>query len=343
MKAAALPRPVQAAAGQAMMQAIVQRRYGTAPEDLLRLERIARPVINDDEVLVRVRAAGVDRGTVHLMTGTPYLMRILGFGLRGPRSPVPGWAVAGTVEAVGAKVTGLKPGDEVFGTCRGSFAQYAAAKAGRLAPKPSSLTFEQAAAMPGSATTALQALRDKARLLPGQHVLIIGASGGVGTFAVQLAKAFGAEVTGACRTGKMDLVRALGADHVLDYTREDLAAGPHLYDVIIDIGGNRRLAHLRRVLAPKGTLVITGGEDGGALLGGIGRNLRAQLLSLFVSQKLTAFVARERRADLVTLRDLADSGAVTPAIDRSYPLGQAAAAIRHLTEGHARGKVVISI
>ena len=342
MKAAALPRPVQAAAGQAMMQAIVQRRYGTAPEDLLRLERIARPVINDDEVLVRVRAAGVDRGTVHLMTGTPYLMRILGFGLRGPRSPVPGWAVAGTVEAVGAKVTGLKPGDEVFGTCRGSFAQYAAARAGRLAPKPASLTFEQAAAMPGSATTALQALRDKAKLRPGQHVLIIGASGGVGTFAVQLAKAFGAEVTGACRTGKMDLVRALGADHVLDYTREDLAAGPHRYDVIIDIGGNRRLAQLRRALAPEGTLVITGGEDGGRWLGGIGRNIRAQLLSPFVSQKLTAFVARLRPADLMTLRDLAGSAAITPAIDRTYPLTQAAAAVRHLADGHARGKLVIT-
>jgi len=326
-----------------MMQAVVQRRYGTAPEDVLRLEQIARPAIKADEVLIRVRAASVDRGTVHLMAGTPYLMRILGFGLRGPRSPVPGWAVAGTVEAVGTKVTGLEPGDEVFGTCRGSFAQYAVTTAGRLASKPAGLTFEQAAAMPGSATTALQAVRDKARLRPGQHVLIIGASGGVGSFAVQLAKASGAEVTGTCRTGKTDLVRALGADHVLDYTREDLTAGRRRYDVIIDIGGNRRLAHLRRALAPKGTLVITGGEDSGALLGGIGRNLHAQLLSPFVSQKLTAFIARERRADLVTLRDMADSGAVTPAIDRSYPLSQAAAAIRHLIDGHARGKVVISI
>jgi NADPH:quinone reductase-like Zn-dependent oxidoreductase len=343
MTAAARPRPMPAAAGQVMMQAIVQRRYGTAPEDVLRLERIARPAMNDDGVLIRVRAAGVDRGTVHLMTGTPHLMRILGFGLRAPKSPVPGWAVAGTVEAVGTKVTGLEPGDEVFGTCRGSFAQYAAARAGRLAAKPTSLTFEQAAAMPGSATTALQALRDKAKQRPGQHVLIIGASGGVGTFAVQLAKAFGAEVTGVCRTGKTDLVRALGADHVLDYTREDLTAGRHRYDVIVDIGGNRRLADLRRALAPTGTLVITGGEDGGALLGGIGRNLHAQLLSPFVSQKLTAFVARERRADLLTLRDMADSGAVTPAIDRSYPLSEAAAAIRHLIDGHARGKVVISV
>ena len=343
MKAAARPRPVPAAAGQLMMQAIVQRRYGTAPEDVLRLEQIARPAMNDDEVLVRVRAAGVDRGTMHLMTGTPYLMRILGFGLRGPKSPVPGWAVAGTVESVGTKVTGLEPGDEVFGTCRGSFAQYAATKTDWLAPKPASLTFEQAAAMPGSATTALQALRDKAKLRPGQHVLIIGASGGVGTFAVQLAKVFGAEVTGACRTGKTDLVRALGAAYVFDYAREDITAGRHRYDVIIDIAGNRRLAHLRRALAPRGTLVITGGEDGDALLGGIGRNLLAKLLSPFVSQKLIAFIARQRRSDLGTLRDMADSGAVTPAIDRSYPLSQAAAAIRHLAEGHARGKVVISI
>ena len=343
MKAAARPRPESAAAGQVMMQAIVQRRYGATPEDVLRLEQIVRPAMDDDEVLVRVRAAGVDRGTVHLMTGTPSLMRILGFGLRAPKSPVPGWALAGTVEAVGAKVTGLQPGDAVFGTCRGSFAQYAAARAGWLAPKPTSLTFEQAAAMPGSATTALQALRDKAKLRPGQHVLIIGASGGVGTFAVQLAKAFGAEVTGACRTGKTDLVRALGADHVLDYTREDITAGRHRYDVIIDIGGNRPLAHLRRALTPKGTLVITGGENGDALLGGIGRNLRAQLLSPFVSQKLTAFIARQRRADLVTVRDMAHSGAVTPAIDRSYPLSQAAAAVRYLADGHARGKVVVSI
>src|SRR6516225_7057359 len=338
MKAAAHPRPVPAAAGQ-VMQAIVQRRYGTAPEDLLRLEQIARPAMNDDEVLVRVRAAGVDRGTVHLMTGTPYLMRILGFGLRGPKSPVPGWAVAGTVESVGTQVTSLEPGDEVFGTCRGSFAQYAAAKAGWLAPKPASLTFEQAAAMPGSATTALQALRDQAKLRPGQHVLIIGASGGVGTFAVQLAKAFGAEVTGVSSTAKADLVRAVGADHVLDYTREDPVAGSQRYDVIIDIGGNRRLAHLRRALAPKGTLVVTGGEDGGRWLGGIGRNAWAQLLSPFVSQRLTAFVARERPADLVALRDLADSGAITPAIDRTYPLSQAAAAVRHLADGRTRGKV----
>ena len=330
------------AAGQAMMQAIVQRRYGTAPEDVLRLEQIARPAIKAGEVLVRVRAAGVDRGTWHLMAGQPYLMRIIGFGLRGPKTPVPGMAVAGTVEAVGRDVTGLEPGDEVFGTAQGSFAQYAAARASRLAPRPDRLTAEQAAAVPVSAAAALQAVRDHAKVRPGQHVLVIGASGGVGTFAVQLAKAFGAEVTGVCSTAKTDLVRAVGADHVIDYTREDPVAGRHRYDVIIDIGGNRRLAHLRRALAPKGTLVITGGE-GGRWLGGIGRNLRAQLLSLFVSQKLTAFVARQRPADLMTLRDLGDSGAITPAVERTYPLGQAAAAVRHLAEGRARGKVVISL
>jgi NADPH:quinone reductase-like Zn-dependent oxidoreductase len=332
-----------AATGQAMMQAIVQRRYGTEPEELLRLEQIAKPAITDDELLVRVRAAGVDRGTWHLMAGLPRVMRFIGFGLRGPKTPVPGWAVAGTVEAVGPNVTEYQPGDEVFGTCRGSFAQYAKARAGQLAPKPASLTFEQAAALPNSATTALQAVRDQAKVHQGQHVLVIGASGGVGTFAVQIAKALGAEVTGACRTAKTDLVRAVGADHVLDYTREDITAGPHRYDVIIDIGGNRPLADLRRVLAPKGTLVITGGEGGGSWLGGIGRNLRAQLLSLFTSQKLTAFVARQRRADLLTLGELAGSGAITPAIDRTYPLGQAAAALRHLADGRVRGKIVITV
>jgi NADPH:quinone reductase-like Zn-dependent oxidoreductase len=325
------------------MQAIVQRRYGTAPEDVLRLERIAKPAVAPGEVLIRVRAAGVDRGTWHLMAGTPYLMRIMGFGLRAPSTAVPGWAVAGTVEAVGSDVTGLQPGDEVFGTCRGSFAEYVTARPGQLAAKPASLSFEQAAALPISATTALQAVRDQAKVQPGQHVLVIGASGGVGTFAVQIAKAFGARVTGACSTAKTDLVRAVGADHVLDYSREDPTAGPHRYDVVIDIGGNRPVSHLRRALTPRGTLVITGGENGDSWLGGIGRNIGAQLLSPFVRQRLTAFVARERRADLMSLRDLVGRGAVTPAIERTYPLSQADAALRHLAEGRARGKVVISI
>ena len=342
MKAAELPRPVPAAGGQAMMQAIVQRRYGTVPEDLFRLERIAKPAAGPGEVLVGVRAAGVDRGTWHLMAGLPYLARIAGFGLRAPKFPVPGWAVAGTVEAVGEDVTGLAPGDTVFGTCRGSFAEYTAAKASRLAAKPASLTFEQAAALPNSANTALRAVRDKAKVRPGQHVLVIGAGGGVGTFAVQIAKAFGAEVTGVSSTATTDVVRAAGADHVLDYTREDPVSGQRRYDVVIDIGGDRPVARLRRALTPRGTLVLTGGT-GGPLLGGMDRNMRAQLLSPFVSQRLTAFIAPESRADLITLGEMADSGAITPAIDRAYPLSQAAAALRHLAEGRARGKVVISV
>ena len=315
MNAAVRPRSVPAAAGQAQMQAIVRHRYGTVPEEVLRLERVDRPVAGRGEVLVRVRAAGVDAGTWHLMTGVPYLMRL---------------------------VTGLAPGDAVFGTCRGSFAQYTAAKASRLAAKPASLTFEQAAALPNSANTALRAVRDKAKVRPGQHVLVIGAGGGVGTFAVQIAKAFGAEVTAACGTGKTDLVRAIGADHVLDYTREDPVSGQRRYDAVIDIGGDRPVARLRRALTPKGTLVLTGGT-GGPLLGGMDRNMRAQLLSLFVSQRLTAFIAPESRADLITLGEMADSGAITPAIDRAYPLSQAAAALRYLAEGRARGKVVISV
>ena len=340
---ASTTRPAMASAGPALMQAIIQRRYGCAPEDVLRLEQIPRPAPGDDEVLIRVRAAGVDRGTWHLMTGLPYLMRIAGFGLRGPKAPVPGWAVAGTVAAVGPRVTGLAPGDEVFGTGHGSFAEYTTARPRRLALKPASLTFEQAAALPNSATAALRAVRDQARLRPGQHVLIIGASGGVGTYAVQLAKAFGAEVTGACRTAKMDLVAAAGADHVLDYTRQDITAGPQRYDAIIDIGGSRPLAQLRRALTPRGTLVLTGGEDGSRWLGPLGPNLRAQLLSPLVSQRLKAFIAPLSRDDLVTLADLATSGAITPVIERTYPLSQAAAALRHLADGQVRGKVVISI
>lgn len=335
--------PEPEAAEPARMQAIVQGRYGTVPEDVLRLERIARPEIKDDEVLVRVRAAGVDRGTWHLMAGLPYAVRMAGFGLRRPKTPVPGSDLAGIVAAVGREVTGVEPGEEVFGTCRGSFAEYAVARASRLAPKPARLTFEQAASVPTSATTALQALRDQANVRPGQHVLITGASGGVGTFAVQIAKALGAEVTGVCSTAKADLVRSVGADHVIDYTRSDFTDGRNRYDAIIDIAGNRPLARLRRALTPKGTLVITGGEGGGPWLGGTGRNLRAALLSPFVSQKLVAFIARPRRADLVRLSELIESGAVTPAVDRSYPLGEAAAAIRYVAEGRARGKVVLSI
>ena len=323
------------------MQAIVQRRYGMAPEGVLRLEPVARPTIRRGEVLVRVRAASVDRGTWHLMTGLPYAARLA--GLRAPRNPVPGLALAGTVEVTGPEVTGLQPGDEVFGTGHGSLAEYAATRPSRLAPKPGNLSFGQAAAVPVSAVTALQALRDHARVQAGQRVLITGASGGVGTFAVQIAKASGADVTAVCSTAKLDLARAVGADHVIDYTRQDFTDGQHRYDVIVDIAGNRRLAQLRRALTPAGTLVITGGEHGDRWLGGTDRNLRAQLLSPFVHQKLVAFITRPRRSDLMTLREMIETGAITPAIDRCYPLSQAAAALRHLIQGQARGKIVVTV
>jgi NADPH:quinone reductase-like Zn-dependent oxidoreductase len=329
-------------AGHETMQAVVQHRYGTDPEKLLQVEQVPKPVMKDDEVLIRVRAAGVDAGTLVMMTGLPYLTRFVGFGLLRPKAPVPGWAVAGTVEAVGAAVTGLVPGDDVFGTCRGSFAQYAVTRPGRLARKPASMTFEQAAALPNSATTALQAVRDRGKVRPGQHVLVIGASGGVGSYAVQIAKALGAEVTGACSTAKADLVLAIGADHVLDYTRADITAGPQRYDVIIDIAGDRPLARMRRILAPSGTLVLTGGK-GSAWLGPMTRNLRAQLLSAIARQKLTSFIAFERQADLNDIRDLAASAALSPAIDRAYPLAEAAAAMRQLIDGQVRGKVVVSV
>jgi NADPH:quinone reductase-like Zn-dependent oxidoreductase len=343
MRTATHDEAVGVDADRVMMQAIVQDRYGAEPESVLRLERVATPAIGASEVLVRVHAAGVDRGTWKLMAGVPYLMRVAGFGLRGPKTPVPGWDVAGTVEAVGADVTDLRPGQEVFGTCpAGTLAEYTHAPASRLAPKPVNLRFEQAAAVPVSATVALQALRDKAKVQPGQHVLIIGASGGVGSFAVQMAKALGAEVTGVCRAAKTDLVRAIGADHVIDYTREDFTDGRHRYDVVIDTGGDRPVRQLRRALTPRGTLVIVGGENE-RLLGGMGRNLRAFLLSPWVAQRLTAFIARQNRADLMALKDLIESGAITPAIDHAYPLAQAPAALRHLAEGRARGKVVISV
>jgi NADPH:quinone reductase-like Zn-dependent oxidoreductase len=342
VNSATLDRPA-AHAGVEKMKAIVQDEYGTAPEDVLRVAEVARPTIGDDDVLVRVHAASVDMGTWHVMSGLPYPIRVAGFGLRRPGALNPGRSVAGTVEAVGGHVTGHEPGDEVYGTCDGAFAEYARALAGRLAPKPANLSFEQAAAVPVSALTALQAVRDKARVQAGQTVLIVGASGGVGTFAVQIAKAFGAEVTGVCSTPKVDLVRALGADHVVDYTREDFADGEQRYDAILDIGGNRRLSHLRRALTPRGRLVIVGGETDGRWLGGSDRQLRALLLSPLVRQSLGTFVSSENSEDLSVLRDLVESGAVAPAIERTYPLAEVPAAIRHIREGRARGKLVITV
>ncbi|MGZ4345091.1 MAG: NAD(P)-dependent alcohol dehydrogenase, partial [Solirubrobacteraceae bacterium] len=263
--------------------------------------------------------------------------------LRRPKNPNPGRSLAGTVEAVGGGVTGLQPGDEVFGIGDGSFAEYARARAGKLALKPANLSFEQAAAVPVSGLAALQAVRDHGRLQAGQQVLIVGASGGVGTFAVQIAKAFGAEVTGVCSTAKVDAVRALGADQVVDYTRDDFADGERRYDVILDIGGNRRLSDLRRALTARGTLVIVGGETDGRWLGGTDRQLRALLLSAFVGQKLGTFITSENAEDLMVLRELIESGAVAPAIDRAYPLSEVAAAIRYLLNGHAQGKIVITV
>ena len=325
------------------MKAIVQEEYGTAPDDVLRLVEIERPTIGGDEVLVRVGAASVDRGTWHLMTGLPKLMRIMGFGFRRPKAPNPGRCLAGTVEMVGKDVTEFKPEDEVYGTCDGSFAEYARTQAGLLALKPAALSCEQAAAVPVSGVTALQAVRDRARVQPGEKVLIIGASGGVGTFAVQIAKAFGAEVTGVCSTAKMDLVHDLGADHVVDYTRDDFAGGEHRYDAIVDIGGNSRLSHLRRALTPRGRLVIVGGETDGPWLGGFDRQLRAIILSSVVSQKLCILGAKENAADLSVLLEFFESGKIKSAIDRTYPLSEVPLALRYLQDGHARGKIVITV
>ena len=322
------------------MSAIVQDAYGPAPEAVLRLAEIARPTIGGDKVLVRVLAASVDMGTWHVMTGMPYAMRLAGFGIQSPKAPNPGRALAGTVESVGKDVAAFAPGDEVYGTCEGSFAEYAPVETKMLAAKPANLSFEQAAAAPISGVTALQAVR-KANVQSGQKVLIVGASGGVGSFAVQIAMASGAEVTGVCRTAKVDFVRALGADHVIDYMRDDFTDGKRRYDVILDIGGNRRLSRLRRALTARGTLVIVGGETGGRWLGGFDRSLRAVLLSPLVSQKLGMLASTENSEDLMALGELIESGRVTPAIDRTYPLSEVPAAIDYVREGHARGKVVI--
>lgn len=323
------------------MRAFVQERYGDA--DVLSLERTARPTIADNEVLVRVHAAGLDRGTVHLLTGKPYLMRVIGFGFRGPKNRVPGLDVAGTVAEVGASVTRFAVGDEVYGISRGSFAEYAAAREDKLAPKPPSLTFEQAAVVPVSGLTALQALRDAGRLQAGQRVLVIGASGGVGSYAVQIATALGGQVTGVASTAKLDLVRSLGADHVVDYTREDFADGTHRYDLVLDIGGNSSVAHLRRALSGRGTLVIIGGENGGNLTGGMGRQLRAVTLSPFLRQRLTMHTTKERGSDLGPLTELIEAGRVVPSLERTYPLEQVPDALRHLASGTVRGKVAVTL
>jgi NADPH:quinone reductase-like Zn-dependent oxidoreductase len=329
-----------ATAGQEAMRAIVQDVYGSA--DRLRLAEIDKPVIAAGEVMVRVRAAGVDRGTWHLMRGEPYLMRILGFGFRGPKNRVPGLDVAGTVASAGPGVTRFQAGDEVFGISRGSFAEYAAAREDKLVRKPAGLSFEQAAVVAVSGLAAIKGLR-AGRIAAGQKVLIIGASGGVGTYAVQLAKALGATVTGVCSTAKSDLVRSIGADQVIDYTREDFADGRQHYDLILDIGGNSRLSRLRRALTPKGTLVIAGDE--GAKWTGVGRQLRALALSPVVPQRLTMFISstNKRQADLEALRQQIEAGHLTPIVGRTYPLPDVPEAIRHLEGGRAQGKIAITV
>jgi len=323
------------------MRAVVQDTYGSA--NVLRLEEIDRPEIADDDVLVRVRAAGVHIGDWHLMMGQPYLMRVMGFGFRAPKARVRGMDVAGTVEAVGKNVTRFQVGDDVFGTGKGSFAEYATGGEDTLAVKPANLSFEQAAAVPTSACTALQALT-RGKIASGQQVLIIGASGGVGMFAVQIAKSFGAEVTGVCGPAKVDLVRSLGADVVLDYTKDELTGDGRRYDLILVMGGDRPLSELRRALTPKGTLVLVGGEGGGRLVGGaMGRSVRALALSPFVSHNLRMVVATTKAADLQILTELIEANQVAPIIDRTYPLSEAPDAIRHMHAGQARGKVVITV
>ncbi|MFF4616680.1 NAD(P)-dependent alcohol dehydrogenase [Nonomuraea jabiensis] len=322
------------------MKAIVQDEYG--PADVLKFRDIDKPSPGESDVLLRVRAAGLDMGVWHMMTGIPYLMRPA-IGLRAPRSR-PGTDVAGVVEEVGAGVTRFRPGDRVFGTCGGgAFAEYACAREDRLAPIPGDLAFESAAAVPTSAMTALQALRDQARVRAGQRVLVIGAGGGVGTYAVQLAKASGAEVTGVCSAAKADLVRSIGAAEVVDYAREDFAGRGGRYDVIVDTAGNRALRHLRRALTPSGTVVIVGGERGGRWLAGTDRQLRTVLLDPFARQRLRVVFMAPREADLRAVAELVGSGRVTPVVDRTYPLSEVPEAVRSLERGQVRGKAVITV
>ena len=325
------------------MKAVVQDRYG-GPE-VLELRDIDQPIPTGNEVLVQVQAAGLHRGDWHVMTGLPYMIRIAvpTLGLRKPKVPALGMDVAGRVEAVGAQVTRFRPGDEVFGWCEGAFAEYACAPEDHFAAKPAAISFEQAAVVPISGFAALQAVRDVGEVQAGQTVLVIGAAGAVGWFAVQLAKAFGAQVTGVASTSQLDLVGSIGADQVIDYTSEDVTDGTRQWDLIIDTAGRRSLSQLRRALTPKGTLVIVGGEGGGRWMGGFLRNLRAPVVSRFVGQRLRMLVSKENQDDLQTLRELIEAGKLTPLIGRTYPLGEAPEAMRALEAGNTRGKVVITV
>lgn len=322
------------------MKAVVQDRYGSA--DVLHFEDISAPEMGDDDVLVHVVAAGVDRGAWHFMTGQPYLMRVLGFGFRAPNSRVPGTNIAGRVETAGKHVTRFNVGDEVYGTCKGAFAEYACAHEDKLAPKPVRFSFEQAAVTPYAGYVAWQAVHDHGHLHEGETVLVVGASGAVGTFVVQIAKAAGADVTGVCSSTKTELVTSLGADRVIDYTQDDFADGHRHYDLVIDIGGRTPVSQLRWALTKHGRLVIAGGE-GDRWIGGIQRQLWASILSPLVSQKLGAFVVKENAEYLQRLNELVDTGKLAPVIDRAYPLPEAPDAVRRLDDLQARGRTVITI
>jgi NADPH:quinone reductase-like Zn-dependent oxidoreductase len=321
------------------MKAIVQARYGSP--DVLQLKEVDKPVPGDDEVLVHVRAAAVNIGDWHLLRGIPYVMR-LGLGLRKPRRVIPGRDIAGEVEAVGDEVEDLRPGDEVFGWCTGAFAEYACTSANNLLVKPANLTVEQSAAVGDSAFTALAAVRDQGKVQPGQRVLINGASGGVGTFAVQIAKAFEANVTAVCSTGNVELVRSLGADQVIDYTQQDFAEAEQRYDVMLDLIGNRSLAECRRALAPRGTYVLVGVSHGGRWVG-LSRQIRALASAPFVRQRMRVFIVKHTREDLVVLKELVEAERLVPVVSGRYELGEAAQALRHQGEGHARGKILLAV
>src|SRR5436190_23506250 len=321
------------------MKAIVQDKYGSP--DVLELREVDKPVVKDDQVLVRVRAAAVNIADWHLLRGMPYVMRLVS-GLRKPKREIPGMDIAGQVEAVGGNVRQLRPGDEVFGWCKGAFAEYACAAENNLLPKPANLTFEQSAAVGDSAFTALAAVRDQGKVQPGHRVLINGASGGVGTFAVQIAKAFGASVTGVCSTRNLDIVRSIGADRVIDYTKQDFAQPEQRYDVMLDLVGSRSLSDCRRALTPRGTYVLVGVKNLGRWFG-LARQIKALLLSPFVGQRMRVFVVKHNKEDLAVLKELVETGKVAPVIDRRYELSEVSEALRHQGEGHPQGKIVIAM
>ena len=323
------------------MKAVVQDRFG--PPDVLRLADTGLPETGADDVLVRVRAAALNPADWHILRGDPLVARLMGVGLTRPKARVAGIDAAGVVEAAGVNVRGLRTGDEVLGFCRGAFAEYACAAADLVVPKPASLTFEQAAAVPVAATTALRGIREVGEVTAGQRVLVIGASGGVGTYAVQIAAALGAEVTGVCSTRNVELVRSIGAAHVIDYTTDDFTSGPARYDVILDNVSSLPLSRLRGALTPKGTLVLNGGGSPGHVFGPVAGIVRAAVANAFVSQRLRPLPSRQNREELLAVTGLIEDGKLTPVVDRAYPLPDTAEGLRHVEQGHARGKAVVTV